>query len=104
MSTSTQSWLVPRVTVPVAVTMIVVGGLLVICAANTAMSYLGAPKLVLNPPVSATKFSVETGPPFVMAMLFAVGWFGVWMILAGIYGSRSSPVVAMTESATSSNE
>lgn len=37
MRSSKQSWLIPRVPTPVAVTMIVVGGLLVMCAAITAM-------------------------------------------------------------------
>ena len=110
MNSSKQSLLIPRVPTPIAVTMIVVGGLLVVCAANIAMTYLGAPKLLLNPSVTSTKI-VDTGPPFGMTippfaitMVFAIGWFGVWMILAGIYGSRKSSTVTMFEDTTNSKD
>ncbi len=104
MSPGKQSWIIPRVPIPVAVAMIVVGGLLVMCAANTAMSYLGAPKLERPVPNTFGTEYVDTGSPFAMTLLFASGWLGVWMIFAGIYGSRKLSVVAMTESATSSDE
>ena len=100
MNSSKQSLLIPRVPTPVAVTMIVVGGLLVVCAANIAMTYLGAPKL---PPTFGNEY-VDTRSPFAMTMSFTSGWFGVWMILAGIYGSRKSSVVAMFEDTTESKE
>jgi hypothetical protein len=104
MSTSKQSLLIPRVTVPVAVTMIVIGGLLVMCAANTAMSYLRAPKLELPVHNTFSTVYVDTGSPFAMTLLFASGWLGVWMILAGIYGSRKLSLVAMIEDTTESND
>ncbi len=104
MSSSKQSLLIPRVATPVAVAMIVVGGLLVICAANTAMSYLRAPRLALQVPNTFGTEYVDTGSPFAMTLLFASGWLGVWMILAGIYGSRKSSVMAMFEDTTESNE
>ena len=104
MNSSKQSLLIPRVPIPVAVAMIVVGGLLVMCAANTAMSYLGAPKLERPVPNIFGTVYVDTGSPFAMTLLFASGWLGVWMILAGIYGSRKSPVVAMFDDTTESNE
>ncbi len=103
MKPSKQSLLIPRVPTPIAVAMIVVGGLLVMCAANTAMSYLRAPKLERPVPNTFGTECLDTGSPFAMTLLFASGWLGVWMILAGIYGSRKSTVVAMIEDTTESN-